>query len=157
MIITCPCDGKQFELDANLIPANGRLLQCGFCGHTWHFKIDVKEPDTIDIKHNEDNTKKTIESDMYQGNTADDKIDDLKIKKNLYEDRYSLDDGRKNINLLYFFKNTLVIIITLIALLIAIDTFKLQISKVFPGINQLLNSLYESLTDIKLFLKDLLK
>ena len=39
MIVTCPRDGKQFEIESNLIPTEGRLLQCGVCGHKWHFKI----------------------------------------------------------------------------------------------------------------------
>ena len=30
MIITCPQDGKNFEVDDSLIPKKGRLVQCGF-------------------------------------------------------------------------------------------------------------------------------
>ena len=29
MIITCPCNKKKFEVDASLIPDNGRNIQCG--------------------------------------------------------------------------------------------------------------------------------
>ena len=31
MIITCPCEKKQFEIDSSLIPQEGRELQCGSC------------------------------------------------------------------------------------------------------------------------------
>ena len=39
MIITCPC-GKKFNVDASLIPPEGRLLKCGPCGRKWHYKLE---------------------------------------------------------------------------------------------------------------------
>ena len=51
----------------------------------------------------------------------------------------------------------LVLIITFVAIIIIIDTFKHQISFVYPDIETHLNNLYESLRDINLFLKDLIK
>ena len=50
----------------------------------------------------------------------------------------------------------LVFIISIIALIILVDTFKNPISLIFPDIKFILNSLYETLTDIILFFKDLL-
>ena len=44
MIITCPSCEKKFELNANLVPDDGRTLQCGSCNHTWFFRkaeIDI--------------------------------------------------------------------------------------------------------------------
>ena len=38
MIITCNNCNKKFEIDENLIPEKGRLLQCSSCNHQWHFK-----------------------------------------------------------------------------------------------------------------------
>jgi len=38
MFIECPNCNKKFEVDHNLIPEEGRLVQCGSCGHTWLFK-----------------------------------------------------------------------------------------------------------------------
>ena len=38
MIITCPCGDKKFNVDASLIPQEGRTLQCGFCDRKWFFK-----------------------------------------------------------------------------------------------------------------------
>ena len=51
MIVTCPCpNSKKFEVDDSLIPKKGRLVQCGFCGHKWHFNI---EQNLIEINKNE--------------------------------------------------------------------------------------------------------
>ena len=50
----------------------------------------------------------------------------------------------------------LVFIITIITLILILDTFKNPISTLIPNINFLLESLYETLKDIILFIKDLL-
>ena len=55
MIITCPCGDKKFNVDASLIPQEGRALQCGFCDHKWFFKrteelIEKCPFITIDLK-----------------------------------------------------------------------------------------------------------
>ena len=46
--------------------------------------------------------------------------------------------------------------ISFVALVIILDTFKSPISIKFPGINIMLNNLYESVKDIFLFIKDLI-
>ena len=38
MIITCPCEKKQFKIDSSLIPQEGRELQCGSCEKVWFYK-----------------------------------------------------------------------------------------------------------------------
>ena len=43
MIISCPNCNKKFKIDQNLIPIDGRLLQCSNCKHKWHFKIEKKD------------------------------------------------------------------------------------------------------------------
>ena len=40
MIITCPSCNKKFNVDASLIPHEGRTLQCGFCERKWFFKSE---------------------------------------------------------------------------------------------------------------------
>ena len=37
MIISCEKCNKKFELEDNLIPETGRLLQCGSCSYQWHY------------------------------------------------------------------------------------------------------------------------
>ena len=43
MIIICPKCEKKFELDSNLIPENGRTLQCGSCNEVWFFNPSIQQ------------------------------------------------------------------------------------------------------------------
>ena len=56
-----------------------------------------------------------------------------------------------------FLSVIIVTIISLIALIIIADTFKVYIMSFIPNIDFYLSSLYESLRDIFLFFKDLIK
>ena len=38
MIIQCINCNKNFEVDYDLIPSKGRVIQCGSCDHVWFFK-----------------------------------------------------------------------------------------------------------------------
>ena len=62
--------------------------------------------------------------------------------------------NRKRINI---FKIFFVFIITFIAIILLLDTFKSQISLIFPDIEIFLNNLYQSILDVNLFFKDLIK
>ena len=63
MNITCPSCKKKFNIDINLIPDEGRDLQCGSCEHIWFYKKkeSIQEPLTtskdIFIKEIEENEK----------------------------------------------------------------------------------------------------
>ena len=158
MIISCENCNKRFEVSDNLIPEQGRLLQCSSCEHKWFFKkteklIEKKEPKKI-IKEddnkilNETFVEKTIEEEEITSITVNEEnlseIDDEEpqIKK----------DKKTN-----YLKIFIVIIITFVAIIIIIDTFKHQIIFIYPDIEILLSNLYESLRDINLFLRDLIK
>ena len=52
MIITCPSCKKKFNIDINLIPSEGRDLQCGSCEHIWFYK--KQEPILEPLQINED-------------------------------------------------------------------------------------------------------
>ena len=43
MIISCENCNKRFEVSDNLIPEEGRLLQCSSCDHKWFFKKTEKK------------------------------------------------------------------------------------------------------------------
>ena len=149
MIINCPNCNKNFEIDNKLIPSEGRLLQCGSCNHKWFFSIDkIKE------KVNEDKVTIENKSNLDIKTKGTDKI----IKDNIdieAEDIYkSKKKEKKNINYLNIL---LVIIISFIAIILVLDTFKNQLVSVIPNINFLLDNLYQSIEDIKLFIKDLIK
>ena len=63
MIIECPCKKKKFNIDINLIPAEGRNLQCGSCDRVWFYKKEeliFESPQVneyIAIKEKEDSDK----------------------------------------------------------------------------------------------------
>ena len=147
MIISCEKCNKKFELEDNLIPETGRLLQCGSCSYQWHYiptnKITLVNE--IDSTKSSKNIKKSVK-----------KIDKKKINvdKNILESNESILENKREVG---FFSYLLVIIISLVALLVIVDTFKPYLLTIIPDLDFYLSSLYESLTDIYLFFKDLLK
>ena len=84
MIIVCPCKEKKFEIDAALIPQEGRILQCGSCGHKWFYKIDQETKITsIDepSKKISNNTNKDTKKDQNTEITKNQKSLTKKIDK----------------------------------------------------------------------------
>ena len=96
-----------------------------------------------------------IDEDVVKESFINEKIPNSKSKdKYLGIDPISeMSKNKKNYNILGF---TIVFIISFIALIIVLDTFQSPISKIVPDIEFLLYSLYETINDIKLFLKDLI-
>ena len=151
MLIECENCNKKFELDSNLIPENGRQLQCGSCDHTWFYKKNIN---TLEENKIFDDKNINIEKEQI-------KKEIKKVKKILHEDenhkkKYNIDQKveKKDYNILKIF---LVLIIAFIAIIITIDTFKMQLSFIYPNLDNLLNNLYQSITDVVLFFKDLIK
>ena len=150
MIITCPSCDKKFNVDATLIPNEGRTLQCSFCKKKWYFKLDDKKPENEyikkDIKIKKINPKENIPSEVDKIISEAEKIkttNTISVSKN--------HQNFKFINFLFLS------VITFTALILILDTFKFQINDVLPGFNLLLTNFYESLKDIYLFLKDLIR
>ena len=63
----------------------------------------------------------------------------------------------KNLEKFKFLNFLFLSIITFAALILILDTFKFQINNVVPGFNLLLVNFYESLKDVYLFFKDLIR
>ena len=63
----------------------------------------------------------------------------------------------KKKNDINYLKILIVIIISFIALILILDTFKAQLSLFIPNIEIILDNLYQSINDIKLFTLDLIK
>ena len=147
MIIECPKCNKKFQIDQNLIPNNGRTLQCGSCDHNWFFKFE--------------NEKKVVEEEEIH---IDETVNDSQVKtsfeENIIEDEKentnNVENKIKESNLNYF-KIILVAIISFVAFIIVLDTFKDSLTSIFPNIKIILDNLYQSLHDIKLFMLDLFK
>ena len=157
MIINCPSCNKKFEIDKNLIPSDGRLLQCGSCNHKWFFKIENNERN-IEIE------KKTITDPIIDDNKnlsekkeedlVEEEHDDIE-QANKSEKDYNEKVQKKNdIN---YFKILIVAFISFAALILFLDTFKAQISVIIPNIQIILDNLYQSINDMKLFILDLVK
>ena len=157
MIITCPCGDKKFNVDASLIPQEGRTLQCGFCDRKWFFKTEntkeeikvfekkISEPVIEDNKNLSENIKEDITDEEDHGretvNSSKEEINKKVNKKN-------------DVN---FFKILIVAFISFAALILVLDTFKAQLSIIIPNIEIILDNLYQSINDIKLFILDLVK
>ena len=148
MIISCPCGDKKFEVNVSLIPKEGRLLQCGSCSHQWFYKpqskINIPE-EVVELKNEVVQENETISS------VKEEKIEVPK-KEKIEESEY-----KESHNKINFLNIIIVAIISFAALILIIETFKFQISNFIPDIDFYLSSLYESLKDIYLFFKDLLK
>ena len=153
MIIECIGCKKKFEVDSNLIPSTGRNIQCGSCDKIWFF--DPKKEDLSFKEKIEPSAKKQNLSKKIRDNSLKDKSQNIdKTEKKKFEiTKYKV---KSQITLSKFLSYILVIIISFVALLILIDTFKSIIYEAFPGLESLLFSLFEVLKDIKLFIKDLI-
>tara|TARA_Y100001970_G_C14016382_1_gene741159 strand:- start:435 stop:815 length:381 start_codon:yes stop_codon:yes gene_type:complete len=126
-----------------MIPSKGRLLQCGSCSSKWFFK--KKEIKTFRPEKSIDTvTEKKISKNKNLENEENKIIEKKEIQI----------DKKIKINYMNLY---LVIIISLVALVILLDTFKLQISNFFPSINIIFDNLYETIKDITLFFKDLIR
>ena len=151
MIITCEQCLKKFEIESSLIPKKGRLLQCSFCGHKWFYKRDISEETKVVLEHQDIKTKK-IEPTIKENNNIKIFNDSETFKKNKRKHSYRHLENKK----LSFLNVILVFIISIIALIVLLDTFKSPISLMIPNIKFILESLYETLKDILLFIQDLL-
>ena len=157
MIITCPSCNKKFNVDASLIPQKGRILQCGFCDHKWFFKTENTEEE---IKVLEKNIHEPVIEDNknLSENIKEDIVDDEdQDTENLNSSKEKPSAKVKKKNDINYLNILIVIIISFIALILILDTFKAQFSLIIPNIEIILDNLYQSINDIKLFILDLIK
>ena len=167
MIIECPCHKKKFEIDATLIPKEGRELQCGSCGEVWFYKIEKKIPepiitseekilneDAVSSLNNITSEEKTLNEDAVS--SLNDEIQtDENSKKNKIEGKLTKIKKTENNAIGKFFSYLIVFIISMVAVVILMDTIKKPLIDIFPGLEMILYNLYETLKDIKLFIIDL--
>ena len=151
MIITCNNSEKNFDVNADLIPQKGRLVQCNNCNHKWFFKNQVGSK----LKLIESKNFKIFETANVKNNKRfDDKGVNDKENIIINQKKTIIKDNRKGIN--YKTLNLMIVfIISFIALIILIDTFKHPLSIISPNIKILLYNLYETIKDIILFFRDL--
>ena len=146
MIIVCPRDEKKFEIDENLIPKEGRSVQCGSCGHVWFFKKDEKSSDEP-IK-----LEKTLDDQIRTERVI--KKDDNEEKKS---DNTDINSSKKVKPTIRILPLLIILIISFFALILLLDTFKEPLSIIIPDLEIYLYSLYEVFLDIRLFITDLFR
>ena len=166
MIISCPNCNKKFKIDQNLIPIDGRLLQCSNCKHKWHFKIEKKdeiddgslEPEKVIldnkseyIKNNSTENVSLIEENSKKKLKIKEKVvkKTKKIKKEINQNSKYKPIGILNM--------TIILIISFVAIVIVLDTFRIELSKYMPFLNPMLDTFHAIIADINSFIKDFLR
>ena len=157
MIIECICGQKKFEVNSELIPYTGRTIQCGSCDKVWFYK-----PENLNNENQKDliieneipniQSKKVIKS-IIKDTLTNQNISNLENKKNFEITKYK---PRKSLSFTKLLSYLIVLIITFVALLVVIDTFRTYLYQLFPFLEIVIFSLFEILKDIKLFIKDLI-
>ena len=165
MIISCPNCNKQFKINPSLIPDNGRDLKCGSCDHDWFYKIEdnktkpLPSSDDFSDKETKDESDNKIVENINESN-------DVLLQKDIDDTKHTTEDkiAKKQINVKNkikknsgskFFSYLVVSIISFVALIILIDTLKVPLIDIFPGLEIILFNLFEILKDLKLFIIDL--
>ena len=150
MIISCPSCKKKFEIDTNLIPFEGRNLQCGSCLNVWFYKLEKNISD-LKIKDNITDLSKDDNEIIVEENI---KKEISTIKKNDYKNRKDKAlvkyEKKTKLSLLNFVGYFFVLILSFVALLIVLDTFQALLLPILPNLELILFNFYETLIDIYL-------
>ena len=166
MIISCPNCNKKFKIDQNLINKDGRLLQCSNCKYKWHFKIEKKEemddgsfePEKVILENKSEDTKINSTDDVSfidQSSKKELKKKEKSVKKTKkINQKRNQNSKDKPIGLLNMI---IILIISFVAFVIILDTFRIELSKYIPFLNPMLNSFYAIISDINSFIKDLIR
>jgi hypothetical protein len=148
----------------------GRLLQCASCDHKWFFKKVVPENpvssidedignDNVNIFEQNNSSINDVESvsdasnDEVKVNLEDKTKEKIEINNDESTKVNTKPKKQKNFKILNIF---IVFIISFVAFIIIVDTFKYPIGKIVPNVEFILYSLYESIKDISLFIRDLI-
>ena len=161
MIIACINCDKKFNVNSDLIPNEGRTIQCGSCNHVWFFKKDDQTNDnknlikSLDLNKNISKTLNKPKDKTYKPSFKEKNLNDKNYKISKKSSEIVKYIPNSNLTFAKFLSYILVMIISFIALIIVLDTFKSPLYNLFPNLEFLLFSLYETLKDIELFIKDL--
>ena len=157
MIIQCINCNKKFEVDPELIPEKGRSIQCGSCDHNWFYKKDISQHSS------EIHEEIPVVEETQEINISNQEVGEINILDENFEDKTAskqIDDkiNSKKSNVFNKIISYLIVaIISFVALIIVLDTFKTPLNNIFPNLEQILFNLYETFEDIGLFFKDLIK
>jgi predicted Zn finger-like uncharacterized protein len=157
MIIQCINCNKKFEVDPELIPEKGRSIQCGSCNHNWFYKKEIPQ------QSSEIHEEIPVVEETQEINISNQEVGEINILDENFEDKTAskqIDDkiNSKKSNVFNKIISYLIVaVISFVALIIVLDTFKTPLNNIFPNLEQILFNLYETFEDIGLFFKDLIK
>ncbi len=154
MIIVCPSCGKNFNVRDDQIPDKGRLLQCSNCKHEWFYN---KTTSPIDDNANDLSNDELTQESFGILDEEEDKYDEVIVENKAIESKKHKTNKKQKSKQINFLKLLIVFIISFIAFVLIVDTFKLQISEYVPFTEKYLDNLYQSLIDISLFFQNLIK
>ena len=121
---------------------------------------EIKKPNERKIHQSVTSTeeiKKPNERKTHQAVTSTEEIKKPNERK-IHQSVTSVEKINQNQNVIgKIFSYTIIGIISFIALIIVLDTFKSPLKEIFPKLEYFLLSLYETLKDIELFIIDLIK
>ena len=140
MIIECINCEKKFNVDSALIPKKGRNIQCGSCNHVWFYE-----------------SKESIFEQPEEKKNINEEIE--KVQKNKSDEGFLTKNNNKKlktVRISNILSTLIVFIITFVSIILLLDTFKFQLTPLFPNLELILFNLFETLNDIFLFLKNLL-
>ena len=152
MIITCPHCEKKFQVDSNLIPEKGRMLKCGSCDQTWFFNPSLQKgsQDSKDIKTDK---KSEIVTDK-KSEIVEDNDEITSVGEQTKNETKKINKS-SNFGVGKILSYLIVIIISFIGVIVILETFKTPLGNIFPGLEFMLYSLFETIKDIFLFFKNL--
>ena len=171
MIIECPNCSKKFNLDEKLIPKNGRTLKCSSCNHVWHHNNGLNIDNEINKIFEDTNTKSNInlsqtdkkDNEVNKKNKVKDALDinkeitsKIKIEDSKGKIKHKEVNNKKSSKIKMIFIYLIILVISLLGLILLLDTFRYNLSNVFPDVIPLFESFYETMLDLKLFFKDLI-
>ena len=156
MIIECIKCSKIFDVNSDLVPQSGRLIQCGSCNHVWFFNPNeipdktINDVNPIQFIDKKKIIKKDFKKKIYENKDISNN-DNYEVKNALVKYK-----GEPKLTFSKFLSYILVLIISFIGVVIVLDTFKTPLQNYFPNLELILFNLFESISDIKLFIKDLI-
>ena len=157
MIIQCINCNKKFEVDPELIPEKGRSIQCGSCNHNWFYKKEIPQ------QSSEIHEEIPVVEETEEINISNQEVGEINILDENFEDKTASKQIEDKINskksnvFNKIISYLIVAVISFVALIIVLDTFKTPLNNIFPNLEQILFNLYETFEDIGLFFKDLIK